>query len=778
MTAEPRPGLFGRMAAAVLRRQGRTLWAVAIVTLLSVLAATRLSIDPNILDLLPDGDPTTDAIRQLNDEEGGTGLLTIAITGADDESRKAWTRGLVQQLEQVEGVSWVLYEIDEDLAVRLGMLQLSPEELGQIQTKLQSAVAMGPAAQNPLIAGRLLALGPLTEKLNDPGAVQVLSGQDGTERVLVRPVGSAFDPSFSRPLMERVYRTIDQADPAASGLEIAWVGGPYRHAVEDLEAVLHDLTATIGVSLGLVLLFLAIAFRRPRAVLLILGPLVIGNIWTLGFAGLAVRELNTFTSYFTAVLIGLGVDFGIHLYSRYREERTHAHDAETAVVRAWDAAAPPCLTAAITSAAGFSALWIAGFQGFQQLGTLLAAGVLLCLLAELILLPLAIVRFDTAVAPSARPPPPVRERDLRYRHAPVGLMLVVILVLVAAARLPDIPFEYDISELRPEGKAYADLDEQERALVRASYSPLVVSYPDADSLIADHQRIEAAIADREVTELKGVLSLSSVLPTDQAARVDRLQDIAALARDADLRYLPPPVQANLSRIRTSQPQLMAAADLPPSIQQLVGANDGHHRLLLMADGNMWDIREMVKLKASVDELLPDRVPAGEYLATALLFDLMRVDAPRIALLAMTMVFIASWIDLRSVVRAVVAVGALFAGMALAGAGMVILGLKLSMANFVGIPILMGIGVDVVIHLLHRIREEGPGGVFRALRTTGWAALLSAMTTIVSFSSLTLAESQGVQGLGKLIVVGLALVVATAFVVVPLGWMTVWRSREV
>jgi len=772
------PGLFGRFALAVLRQPRRTLLAVLVLTLLSALAATRLSVQPNILDLLPDNDPTTLAIRRVNDEEGGTAVLTIAVSGGEDDTRKAFARGLAQDLEQVHGVRWVLYEVDPDLAVHLGMLQLTPTELGEIRTKLQSALALGAAAQNPIVASRLLALGPLTARLNDPSSVQVLSGEDGTERILVRPEGSAFDPKFARPFMAEVYATIDKADPAAHGVQIAWVGGAYRHAVEDLEAIIHDLTATISVSFCLVLAFLAIGFRRPRAVALIMAPLLIGNIWTLGYAGLLVPRLNTFTSYFTAVLIGLGVDFGIHLYSRYREERPKAATAEEAIVRTWDAAGPPCMTAAVTSAAGFLALWVAGFQGFQQLGTLLAGGVMLCLFAELLVLPLLLVRFEPDAI--ARPAPAVIHAapSPRYRRAPWALAAGVLVALLAATQLPRIQFEYDISELRSKGMSYADLDEEQRALARDSYSPVVVSYADDGELSADDATIRAAIAAGDAPQIKGAISIYSLLPRDQAARVEQLQQIAALARDDGIRFLPPPVRANLARIRGAEPRLLTAADLPESIAQLVGASEGHHRMMLMADGNMWDIRSMVKLKATINRLLPGRVAAGEYLATALLFDLMRVDAPRIALLAMVLVFLASWLDLRNFGRALAAIGGLAAGMSLAGAGMVLTGTKLSMANFVGIPILMGIGIDVVIHLLHRIREEGPGGVWRALRTTGWAAIMSAATTLISFASLALADSRGVQGLGKLIVLGLSMVVVAAFVLVPLGWMTAWRNKQV
>ena len=104
-----------------------------------------------------------------------------------------------------------------------------------------------------------------------------------------------------------------------------------------------------------------------------------------------------------------------------------------------------------------------------------------------------------------------------------------------------------------------------------------------------------------------------------------------------------------------------------------------------------------------------------------------------------------------------------------GAGALVLArVNLTVLNLVGIPILLGIGVDVVIHLLHRLAEEGPGQVMKALSTTGWASGLSAATTILSFLSLTFAANRGVESLGMLVVVGLSGVTLAGFFIVARG----------
>ena len=78
--------------------------------------------------------------------------------------------------------------------------------------------------------------------------------------------------------------------------------------------------------------------------------------------------------------------------------------------------------------------------------------------------------------------------------------------------------------------------------------------------------------------------------------------------------------------------------------------------------------------------------------------------------------------------------------------------------------------------VHRLAEEGPGRIRYTMSTTGWASLLSTVTTIASFLSLFIATNQGVRSLGTIIVLGLVMVAIAAFVSVPIGWMLVWRAN--
>ena len=785
--SSPSLGPLGRLAAAVIARPRRSILWIVLASALAAWLATGIRVDPNMLRLMPQDHPSTQAIQELQKTEGGVEILTIAVDGADDAAVDAVLRELVEKLEALETVQYALYDIDPDLAWRIGMLQLTPAELSKIKERLQGALNFGPAMLNPFIAAQWMDLGPLTAKLRQDGQPNSLASSDGTPRIIVRPTDTAQKVPFSKALMADVHRILEETAPERRGVEVQWIGGAYRHTVEDVESIAQDLRWTAGVSLLLVFSLIGFAFRDWRAVVMIFGPLFVSNIWTMGFAAVVVGTLNTFTSFFMAVLIGLGVDFSIHLYSRYQEERADGLEVDAAIISAWDKTGPPCVAAALTSSAGFLALWMADFVAFQELGTLLAGGVLFCLLGVLIVLPLFILWRErgsaVGVAASADAPHDsflgIRSRTAfpTYRLAPTALLLVGIVSIAAASTLPQIEFEYDLSELRAQGMSWDDLTERQRSLAEDSYPPAVIIYEDGETLSADHQRLTAAIEDGQLTELSRVLSIRSVLPADQDDRLSVIRELGTLAKHENFDYLPPPVRQNLGRLRAGDVEPISVADLPFGLQHILGAADDRHWMMVFPSGNMWDLRETQRVYDAVDTWVPDQPAAGQYLALSVLYQMVRDDAGRIVVAALIAVFLITSFHMRSWRRATGATAALVAGLCWAGAGLALFRVKVSMVNFVGIPILMGIGIDVVIHLLHRMSEEGPGKVLRALSTTGRAAALSAATTILSFASLSAASNHGVRSLGLMIVLGLSLVTVAAFTAVPLGWMTTWRVRD-
>ena len=772
------PGYYGRLARWVMHHRAVTTLLVALITIVAAMGASRLRIDSDILSLMPQDERSTQALQQLDKDEGGVNVLTIAVEGEDATARTAFMDDLQVRLQALPEVDYVLWRLDPEVAWRVGVLQMPVEDLTNLRDRLRAAIQLGPAIANPFIAARVLDLGPMTEKLASAGEGLSLTSIGGMSRMIVRPKGSAHDLPFARSFMHDFDAQVAAADPAGHGVTIKWVGGAYRHNVEDYEGIVHDIGWITVSSLVLVVLIIAGAFRTPRALVALFVPLLLSNVWTLGIAGATVGSLNTFTSFVNAVLIGVGIEFGVHMYARYRELRALNHDVEDAVIRAWDLTGGACTSACLTSSAGFAALIAAHFAGFRQLGWSLSLGLVLCLVAVLVMTPVLISWLDRDVPHTAhhraRRRHLQRRRPSSYRLAPMALLVLASVTVVSGMLFRKIEFEYDLSELRRAGLAYSDLSEEEKALARDSYSPLIATFPSQAALDDALARIQKRMDARKFPEIAKVLSIRTVLPLDQAQRVALLQEITELGTSANAGYLPAQIQQNLAHLRSQPIKVLTAADLPEPVQHVLGARDGKHRLMLIPSGNMWDMRQASALAAAVDRELPDVPVAGEYLTVGVLYQVMQRDAPVIGIIALMLVGLFTLADLRSVRAGIAAMAVLFAGMAWWGGLLVLSNIRLSMVNFVGIPIVLGIGIDVMIHLIHRLKEEGPGRIMKSLATTGFASALGTSTTVVAFAALSLASSQGVRSLGLLVLLGEISVTVAGMVLVPLGFATTWR----
>ena len=302
---------FGQLARWSIQHRRLVVVVVVLITLVNLVLASRLSVDSNTINLLPDSEPSTAALQELNRIEGGVTTLSITVGGGTEEGRHQWLEQLGASLEALPEFHYTYHQMETELVWRVGLMQLTPAELSEIRDRLKGAIALGPAVMNPFVAQRLMALGPLTDRLRTASYKARLSPAEGMSRLIVRPTGQATDMDFARRVMSEVHRVVDESTLPEPDLKVLWIGGGYRHNVEDFEGIVQDVKWTSAGALLMVFVVITLGFRDWRAVLLVFTPLVVANIWTLGFAAVVVGSLNTFTSFVSAVLLGMGIDLSM-----------------------------------------------------------------------------------------------------------------------------------------------------------------------------------------------------------------------------------------------------------------------------------------------------------------------------------------------------------------------------------------------------------------------------------------------------------------------------------
>ncbi|MGW8322872.1 MAG: MMPL family transporter, partial [Thermodesulfobacteriota bacterium] len=163
---------------------------------------------------------------------------------------------------------------------------------------------------------------------------------------------------------------------------------------DEMASSLKDMTRAMGLALLLVTLLFVFGFgeaRRPLAAML---ALLLGVVWALGWLSLTVGHLTILSMAFGSILLGLGIDFGIHLVARYEKELDSGRDSATALGTTLHRVGRAIFSSAITTAAAFFALGFSSFRGIKEFGWIAGSGILCCFVAELFLLPVLLLWLD------------------------------------------------------------------------------------------------------------------------------------------------------------------------------------------------------------------------------------------------------------------------------------------------------------------------------------------------------------------------------------------------
>jgi len=215
---------------------------------------------------------------------------------------------------------------------------------------------------------------------------------------------------------------------------------------------------------------------------------------------------------------------------------------------------------------------------------------------------------------------------------------------------------------------------------------------------------------------------------------------------------------------------VALADLPSDLASRMLASDGRARIQVLPAEDLQDRAAMDRFVDDVRVLHPDATGmAVSLLETARVV----VQSLREALTAATVVIMLLLLFLwRRPSDALLVMAPLALAAAMTGATTVLLGTQFNFANVVVLPLLLGIGVDSGIHLVHRYRvaeAEGFNSVAggEILRTsTARAILFSALTTAASFGTMAFAGHQGLASLGRMLTLGILYTVVCNLVVLP------------
>jgi uncharacterized protein len=864
------------------RQSCRRPWLVlalgAIVALLSIFyAAAELRLNTNTDELMARNRPFAADYRAYTDEFGDLEYIYAVIEdGRDVQRTREAIEFLADRLRQADGVPDVLYVIEPAEQLRIATRAMDDDALrslseaadafpllvrgegaaailGEAQRLLSDTPALGAGTRDPAphAESRAAEAGAAVFLLRSiaaalPGSVS----EAGMSMVLGRDLERQYFSSesgklhFIRLTPERDYGTLDviaeplaniraviaEAQAAYPDLAFGLTGKPVL-AADEMATSDRDMTraAILAVALIFVLFMLLVGgFWHPFLAVLALG---FGVAWTFGLVTLVIGQLNLLSIVFTVILVGVGIDFGVHIVTRYREQRLidGGQDIEAAIETTLRTAGRGNVAGAVTSSIAFFAATVTGFQGLRELGIIAGSGLLLCLGAMTLVLPSLLVVFDrhkgsqTLRKLQVRGPQPSRVWDTVVARPATVLAVTLAVTLLIVPGAMRVRFQENLIELQARGVESVEwehrimddsrdtwfasiiaetqldvrrLTEQAKGLPTVSRVRSVFDLVQPDTPLRDAWRAalhEWQVSTRESTPSESVRASAVravAAAVDGVAQASGERDLLELG--ADLHAIAERLESNdavvaadmRSRVEAAPRRIgeslaiMLAGDamglreaLPRAVRDSMMSERGRYLVSFHPVENVWEPSEMREFVAELRTLDPHvtgvPVTQSESLAE------MRRAFQMAALLAFLAVFALLIVDLRSLRDATLAMAPLVAGMTWLIALMGLLDIRFNMANFFAVPILFGIGVDSGIHILRRHREEPPTRL--NLGSTRRAVFTTAMTSIIGFGMLATASHQGLRSLGIVMALGAALLLVASVVVLPS--LLIWLERR-
>jgi predicted RND superfamily exporter protein len=242
--------------------------------------------------------------------------------------------------------------------------------------------------------------------------------------------------------------------------------------------------------------------------------------------------------------------------------------------------------------------------------------------------------------------------------------------------------------------------------------------------------------------------------------------------------------SRLFKLRSvANPEPPKLEDLPESlVTRLVGQTRDHfvgqnrHRYLMKiySKANIWNMDAMQQFVREVRQVDPKAT--GNPLQTYEASRQMKTSYENAAWYALAAIVVVLLFDFGSIGYVLLAMLPLGAGMVQMFGILGLLDIPLNPANMIVLPLILGIGIDDGVHVVHDFRCQS--GRYRISPSTASAVLITSLTTIVGFGSLMIANHQGLQSLGRVLTIGVSCCLFTSLVMLPalLSWTTRHRTE--
>jgi uncharacterized protein len=651
----------------------------------------------------------------------------------------------------------------------------------------------------------------------------LVSEDEGLMFILIAPNESGKEAKSIHDSIGLLRELIEEGRSQFPDIEVGLTGEDVI-AADEMAITQIDIQNASQIALfGVALLFM-VAYRGIVKPLLAVLSLVIALCWSIGWATLVVGHLNILTIVFTTILIGLGIDFGIHILERYKEERILGGDVLYALQKTVQGTGRGNFAGAVTTAMAFGGMIFTDFIGIVELGKISGGGIFFCMISMILVLP-ALISLEEKIRKPKYRQERFEQRDswleIFFTNYRLIIFVSVALFILSLFSLRAVVFDYNLLNLQAHGTEAVKYEMKVIQEAGRSTWSVAVLADSLDEAIKKHHALE------KLSTVGNVDSIVSIFPENQKQKIEYIKELKPVLENlkamGELSSVSQPsLVKTMRKIRfklqgkeeegeVAEARKLAELFLDESAEQSVEIAE--KRLNQFSEVLFVDYRDKVTdLKANVNaspvtiKEIPENLrkryisKSGVYLISAypnvdvwnidqrekFLRQLRQVDSSvtgnaihmfestrlmrdgyiQGGVYAMVAIFIYILISFGNIRATLIILLPVIVGSMWTVGVMDLVGVSFNLANLVILPLIIGIGVVNGIHIVHRYREETDKSVNILSRSTGQGVIVSSLTTMIGFGSLMVADYQGIYSLGLVLTLGVGCCLMASITVLP------------
>ncbi len=305
---------------------------------------------------------------------------------------------------------------------------------------------------------------------------------------------------------------------------------------DEMQTATKDTIQASIITLVLITLLFAVSYQqRSRPVYAII-VLLMALTWSIACTMLTVGHLNIISEAFVPMVLGLGIDFGIQILGRYEEELASGKSILNSLEETLSQTGLAVITGGTTTAVAFFTMCFNDFIGLYELGVICGCSVLLCLVANIVVLPAVFAWRDKRRSAEALRVPPkpaliffgpgLNERWVSHPRLMIGLG--AIFTMIAILGIPRVHFDYNLLNLQ---NPKLESVQVEHALFNAAGSSSIYGSITVDNIDQVRQTTAELL---KLPSVKEVQSIADVMPQDQDQKLVIIKRIVHSLRNVKL----------------------------------------------------------------------------------------------------------------------------------------------------------------------------------------------------------------------------------------------------